>query len=115
MARTSPEFATEPDLVKPEEEVDGQSRDGDIGMKLFYECRKAGFEIINCGLIQPILWKEKQKIKLLEALNAFKQTDLEHGTTEKEWQNKYDETVRFSKDPNQVIGFYGSFQVAGKK
>jgi len=30
-------------------------------------------------------------------------------------QEKYDETIRFSKDPNQIIGFYGSFQVAGRK
>ncbi len=104
-----------PELISPRKEVDGQDRDGDIGMKLFYECHQAGFEIINCGLNQPILWKEAQKIKLLEALNAFKQTDLEQGTTEDAWQKKYDETVRFSKDPRQIIGFYGSFQVAGKK
>lgn len=104
-----------PTLVSPEQESEGKERDGDIGMKLFYECKKIGFEIIDCGLIQPILWKESQKIKLLEALNAFKQTDLEQGKTEAQWQKKYDETVRFSKDDNQIIGFYGSFQVACRK
>ena len=104
-----------PNLVPPAQETEGTGRDGYIGMKLFYECKNSGFEIINCGLNQPILWKESQKMKLLEALNAFKQTDLEQGTTEEEWQKKYDETVRFSKDDNQIIGFYGSFQVAGVK
>lgn len=104
-----------PTLVPPEQEREGKGRDGDIGMKLFYECKKIGFDIIDCGLIQPILWKESQKIKLLEALNAYKQTDLEQGTTEDEWQKKYAETVRFSKDDNQIIGFYGSFQVACRK
>lgn len=104
-----------PNLVPPEKEQEGDNRDGDIGLKLFYECKKIGFDVINCGLIQPILWKESQKMKLLEALTAFKQTDIEQGTTEEEWQRKYDETIRFSKDPNQIIGFYGSFQVAGVK
>lgn len=104
-----------PTLVPPEQEIEGKGRDGDIGIKLFYECKKIGFEIIDCGLIQPVLWKESQKIKLLEALKAFKQTDLEQGTTEEEWAKKYAETVRFSKDDNQIIGFYGSFQVACRK
>ncbi|STX27538.1 Putative methyltransferase [Legionella beliardensis] len=104
-----------PALVLPEQEIEGMRRDGDIGMKLFYECRKIGFEIINCGLVQPILWQESQKMKLLEGLNAFKKTDLEQGTSEEEWQKKYDETVRFSKDDKQIIGFYGSFQVACRK
>lgn len=104
-----------PNLNSPDQEEEGKGRDGDIGMKLFYECKKVGFQIINCGLVQPILWKESQKIKLLEGLEAYKQTDLDQGTTEEEWQRKYDETIRFSKDPNQIIGFYGSFQVAGVK
>lgn len=104
-----------PNLPPPDQEEEGTGRDGDIGIKLLYASRKVGFEIINCGLVQPILWKESQKIKLLEALTAFKQTDIEQGTTEEEWQKKYDETVRFSRDPNQIIGFYGSFQIAGMK
>lgn len=113
-----PTFAWEgymPHLVPPEQETEGQGREGDIGMKLFYECKKVGFDIIDCGLIQPILWKQSQKIQLLEALNAYKQTDLAQGTTEAAWQKKYDETVRLSQDDNQIIGFYGSFQVAGRK
>jgi len=104
-----------PELKQPEEEQEGQGRDGDIGMKLFYACKRAGFSILDCGIIQPVLWKKEQKIMLLEGLKAFKKTDLEQGTTEQEWQNKWDETQRFSEDENQIIGFYGSFQIAAIK
>ena len=113
-----PSFAWQgymPKLINPTEEVDGKDRDGDFGMKMMYFSKKAGFEILDCKLVQPLLWKKDQKKELLKGLIAFKQTDLAQGTTEGEWQMKYDETLRFINDDNQLIAFYGSCQVAARK
>jgi SAM-dependent methyltransferase len=104
-----------PELHHPDQEVDGKGREGDFGMKLFYYSKQAGFEILNCKLVQPVLWKKEQKQGLLSGLLAYKQTDLEHGTTEADWQKKYDETVRIINDDKQMVGFYGSCQVAALK
>jgi SAM-dependent methyltransferase len=104
-----------PELKKPALEKDGENRDGDFGMKLFYYAKQAGFDIVNCNLVQPLLWKKEQKKGLLNGLKAYKKTDLEHGISEDEWQKKYDETVRLINDDTQMIGFYGSCQVAGVK
>lgn len=104
-----------PELKLPAKEIDGQDRDGDFGMKLFYYSKHAGFDILNCKLVQPVLWKKEQKKGLLAGLKAYKKTDLEHGTTEEEWQKKYDETVRIINDDSQMIAFYGSCQVAALK
>lgn len=104
-----------PDLKRPEEYIDGQNRDGDIGMRLLYLSKKAGFKILDTRLIQPLLWKKEQKSGLLSGMTAYKKTELEHGTTEEEWQRKYNETVRIINDDNQIIAFYGSCQVAAQK
>jgi SAM-dependent methyltransferase len=104
-----------PDLKHPDDEEDGKGRDGDFGMKLFYFAKQAGFEITDCKVVQPILWNKQQKQGLLSGLDAYKKTDLEHGTTETEWQRKYDETVRIINDDSQIVAFYGSCQIAGRK
>ena len=103
-----------PNLKRTEEE-DGGERDGDIGMKLLYLAKDVGFDILDSHLVQPIFWKKEQKKGLLDGLIAYKKTDLEHGTTEAEWQRKFDETVRIINDDNQMIAFYGSCQVAAVK
>ncbi len=104
-----------PDLKHPSVEVDGLGREGDFGMKLFYYSKLVGFDILNCKLVQPVLWTKDQKKGLLSGLMAYKSTDLEHGTSEEEWQKKYDETVRLINDDSQMIAFYGSCQVAAIK
>ncbi len=104
-----------PKLKRDEEEKDGIERDGDIGMKLLFLSKKTGFDILDSCLVQPIFWKKEQKIGLLEGLKSYKKTDLSHGTTEEEWQRKYDETERIINDENQVIAFYGSCQIAAVK
>ena len=105
----------EPNIQHPDDENEGENRDGDIGMKLFYICRQAGFEIMDCKIVQPVFWRQSQKILLRDEMLAFKKTDLAQGTTEQEWQKKYDEMARVSNDDNQIVGFYGSCQVAAKK
>lgn len=105
----------QPDLKQPNEEQDGLDRDGDFGMKIFYYAKQAGFEVDDCKIVQPVLWKKEQKQGLLSGLEAYKKTDLSHGTTEVEWQRKYDETVRLINDESQMVAFYGSCQVAGRK
>ena len=104
-----------PDLKNPNDEQDGLGRDGDFGMKLFYYAKAAGFDIIDCRIVQPVLWKKQQKQELLKNLDAYKKTDLAHGTTESEWQRKYDETKRMINDDSQMIAFYGSCQIAARK
>lgn len=59
--------------------------------------------------------EKRTKKGLLEGLLAFKKTNIEQGMTEEAWQKKYDETIRLIEDDNQVIGFYGSAQIAGMK
>jgi hypothetical protein len=86
-----------------------------FGMKLIYYSKIAGFEIVDCRIVQPVLWNMQQKKGLLSGLNAYKKTDLEHGTTEDEWQRKYDETLRMINDDSQIVAFYGSCQIAGRK
>lgn len=97
--------------TSPEDE----SRDGDIGIKLFYECQQAGFNILDCQMHQPLLWKQEQKAMLIEGVDSFKKTDLAQGMTEEDWQKKYDETLKMINDPQQLIGFYASCQIAAKK
>ncbi len=104
-----------PELKHPSEERDDEGRDGDFGMKLYYYAKQSGFSIVDCHLAQPLLWKKEQKIHLLNGLKEFKKTELSHGTTEETWQKKYHETERLIEDDNQIIGFYGSCQVAAKK
>lgn len=99
----------------PEEEPEGEGRDGDIGIKLFYECQQIGFDILDCQMQQPVLWKKEQKAMLIEGLESFKKTSLAQGMTEEAWQQKYDETLKLINDPHQLIGFYGSCQIAAKK
>lgn len=113
-----PSFAWQgymPVLPMPSEINEGHERDGDFGMKLFYSTKAAGFEIIDCKLVQPVLWRKDDKQGLLSGLEAYKKTDLEQGTSEADWQKKYDETKRLIADDKQMIGFYGSCQVAGRK
>lgn len=113
-----PSFAWQgyiPEPKHPDQEKDGLGRDGDFGMKLFYYCKHAGFTIMDCHLVQPVLMTKQQKQGLLSGLVAYKATDLEHGTTEAEWQRKYDETMRLINDDSQMLGFYGSCQIAAKK
>jgi SAM-dependent methyltransferase len=104
-----------PNLIAPENEIEGDGRDGNFGMKLFYNCLKAGFDMLDCVYHQPLLWKKAQKERLLSGLIAFKQTELDNGMSEEEWQRNYDETLRFIHDDNQLIAFYGSCLVACRK
>lgn len=104
-----------PELPYPETIIEGCERDGDFGLKLHYECIKAGFKIKDCQLHQPVLWTREQKQGLLSGLVAYKQTELSNGMSEDEWQKKYDETVRVINDPTQLIGFYNSCFVTAQK
>lgn len=62
----------EPNIIAPDQEEEGADRDGDFGMKLFYTCRQLDFEILDCKIIQPVLWRNEQKMLLLENLKAYK-------------------------------------------
>jgi SAM-dependent methyltransferase len=101
--------------LHPAKERDGEDRDGDFGMKIYFYSKLAGFEIIACQLVQPVLWEKERKSLLLQGLKEFKKTALEQGMTEEQWKKKYEETERLIADDNQIMAFYQSCQVAGKK
>lgn len=103
------------EATKLETITEGHERDGNFGMKLHYECIKAGFTIKNCQLHQPVLWNREQKKDLLSSLEAYKQTELSNRMSENEWQKKYDETLRIISNDTQLIGFYNSCFVAAQK
>lgn len=91
---------------------EGLDRDGDIGIKLFNYCQQAGYQVTDCHYQQPMLWRQSQKEALLEGLVSFKSTALAQGMSEEEWQKKYNETQRVIADESQLVGFYGSIQIA---
>ncbi len=101
--------------LSPNDEKEGEGRDGDFGMKLFYNCLVNGLSINDCAYHQPLLWRKEQKQGLLSGLQAYKQTELEKGLSEQDWQRKYDETIRMINDDKQLIGFYGSCLIAARK
>lgn len=105
----------QPNLINPEQDIDGKDRDGDFGMKLLYNCLQAGFIIEDCSYHQPLLWKKEQKKGLLSGLLAYKKTEIEKGKSEEEWHRNYDETIRCINDDKQLIAFFGSCLVASKK
>ncbi len=105
----------EPIRQNPAISIEGEDRDGDFGMKLPLVCKQSGFTIKDCCLDQPILWTKQQKQGILAGLLAFKNTALEQGMTESDWQEKYKETLRIIDDPSQVIAFYSSCFIAAVK
>ncbi|MBA2652212.1 MAG: class I SAM-dependent methyltransferase [Tatlockia sp.] len=103
------------EILPPDEQKDGNARDGDFGMKLSYWMKKSGFTIKDTKLIQPLLSTYEQKKKLLKGHHAFKKTALLQGKSEKEWAAEEQELDRLAKDDFTIIGFYQSCQVAGIK
>ena len=89
--------------------------DKNIGKKLFYKFSAAKFTVMDYEIYQPVLISSEDKSLLLAGLNDSKKFMLQNGTTESEWQNIYDETLKLIQEKNQIIGFYASAKIAGKK
>jgi SAM-dependent methyltransferase len=102
-------------IIPPEKEKDGITRDGEFGMKLFYWMKKAGFTIKDTKLVQPMFTTFDQKKKLLTGHDAYKKTALKQGTSEAEWESERQELLRLASDEFTVVGFYQSCQVSGIK
>lgn len=77
--------------------------------------KKAGFAIQDMKLIQPLLRTYQQKIKLLDAYDAFKKTAILQGKSEAEWTTERQELIHLAKDDLALIDFYQSCQVCGVK
>ncbi len=84
-------------------------------MKLFYYTRKAGFEVLDCKLVQPLLWRKEEKKHILANELPYKKTALANGVTEDAWNKKFKELERCVEDDEQIIGFYASSQIVAKK
>ncbi len=104
-----------PEQKPAEEEVDGVGRDGDFGMKLHYNMKRSGFDILDCQLVQPMLWRQEDKQLFLAGHIAFKKTALSQGMSEQTWQEKFQELERCIQDEGQILAFYQSCQVAGAR
>ena len=94
--------------------VEGE-RDPNIGKKLFNKFYNTGFKNLTAKLIQPVLMTQDEKILLLPGLIESKQSYLEQGHSENEWENLYQEMIKLIDRKDQMVGFYQSCQVSGVK
>ena len=75
----------------------------------------AGFKILVTKIIQPLLTTREEKKLLLVGRDELKKSYLGEGHTEAEWNTLSTELEKIISNDAQIIGFYGSCQVAGMK
>lgn len=90
-------------------------RDGNIGIKMFNKMHSIGFKILSTKIIHPVMATREEKNLLMLGRDEMKRYYIEQGHTEAEWEQQGRETERIVNDDSQIIGFYGSCQVAGIK
>lgn len=91
------------------------TRDGNIGVKMFYKMHQAGFINLYTRIIHPILSTKHAKQRLLMGREELKNNVLQQGYTEAQWQEGEASLKQLINNDAQIIGFYASCQVAGKK
>lgn len=97
------------------EDAKNDDRDGNIGVKMFSKMQSAGFAISSVKIIHPTLCTPKEKALLLLGIEEEKPYFIAQGMTEKQWDELIKQREKMVNDPQQLIGFYGSCQVAGVK
>jgi ubiquinone/menaquinone biosynthesis C-methylase UbiE len=102
-------------LPHPWIDVDSDNRDINIGVKMFTKMHAAGFKIIFKKIVQPLLTTREEKKLLLVGRDELKSNYLSEGHSEEEWTNLGKELEKLIDNDAQIVGFYGSCQVAGKK
>lgn len=90
-------------------------RDGNIGIKLFNKMHHVGFKNFITEIYHPLLLTKKEKQLLLLGREEYKRGFLEQGNTEQIWLDQEKELYKIIDDDSQILGFYASCQVAGKK
>lgn len=102
-------------LPPPWTDVEGEDRDGNIGIKMFNKMYTAGFEIMGTKIIQPLLTTREEKQLLLLGREELKKSYLAQGHSEADWYALGKELEKLIENEAQIVGFYGSCQVAGIK
>jgi len=97
------------------EDLEGNTRDGNYGMKLFYRLSSLGFKINNAALVQPMLTQQEDKELILQAMIENKKSFLDAGEHLLEWERQYRLLKSIVNDEHHAISFYQSCQVAGQK
>lgn len=96
-------------------DVPENNRDPNIGIKMSTRMKRAGFKIKTAKIVQPMLITREEKQLLLLGMEEMKSFYLSEGHSEQEWNELVNETTRLVESDEQIIGFYGSCQVAGVK
>lgn len=96
-------------------DVPVDNRDGNIGVKMATKMQQSGFKINSTKVIHPVMWTKQEKQLLLLGIDEMKDFYLSEGHSEDDWKKYVEETRRIVNCDDQIIGFYGSFQVAGIK
>jgi ubiquinone/menaquinone biosynthesis C-methylase UbiE len=103
------------DILDHHENFEGEQRDGNFGIKLYQSLYKANFRDLSLNLVAPSLVSQAEKSMLMAGFVASKESVLESGVTEQQWQDKLLELKVLIVDESAVVGFYQSAQVNGRK
>lgn len=97
-------------------EKEGENRDGNFGMKLFYQMANTGFHIKEASLFQPLLHTKQQKaIMGGQTLEEFKVHALNQGMSQSDWEKHAAQMNALIADDHRCLGFYQSCLVVGQK
>lgn len=77
--------------------------------------KQAGFDIEEYQIIHPVMVTKEEKQFLMLGIDEFKEFYLSEGHTPDEWEDYVKATNDIVNNDNVIAGFYGSFQVCGKK
>lgn len=102
-------------LPPPWTDVEGEDRDGNVGIKMFNKMYKAGFKMIDTKIIHPVLTTHEEKKLLLLTREEQKGNYLSQGHSEADWDALGKALEKLIENEAQIVGFYGSCQVAGIK
>lgn len=97
------------------EDKEGIDRNINFGMLLYNKMFQAGFKDLKAHLIQPVLCtKEEKKILILNEATG-KKSALESGMALEEWNKLMEGLQKIMETDGQIVGFYQSCQVVGRK
>jgi len=96
-------------------DTEGQTRDGNFGIKLYHVMHQAGFKDPTTKLVQPVMQGFDDKSHYLQGMHEGKRGFIESGGSEDEWNKRCEQMKVLVEDESAVIAFYQSCQVSGVK
>lgn len=102
-------------ILDHHDNFEGKQRDGNFGIKLYHSLYHARFKNLNLNIVAPSLITRDEKAMLRLVLIYSKQSALESGLTEEEWQKKLHQLDQLIEDDAAAVGFFQSVQVSGIK